>query len=397
MLFVVAVNPPSRMVFVVGLAALGAVAGCGGHPLKGGGHDGGAAGQGAAGQGGDGGTGSTTCQGLDEATCKATTGCIAEICPTCYGQTTFTTCYRSDDPPPVCSIARPCGPGPCAGLDENTCKGTGGCVTQYCQVCTHVPTFAACTPPGASVACPGEACVTATPCISLDETTCKMRSNCQPNYCCGGNVYGGCGLTGVAFNCMTSCPTTTPCAGYDETTCKERSYCTPVYCPNCAGGESYAGCSSPGQPVACSAACPAPLPCSALDETTCKTRSDCHPGYCGNCSGVQEFTACLGPNEAVACPGYNCPLMPVPCASVTDEATCDARTDCHSVFVDPGTCGCNAVGCCASFVYCADGQAACQGDPACLLPAPHCEAPAYVVSYTAGCFEGCVRPTECAP
>ena len=85
----------------------------------------------------------------------------------------------------------------------------------------------------------------------------------------------------------------------------------------------------------------------------------------------------------------------VNCSQVPAQAECDLRSDCHSVFVDPGTCGCAASGCCAKFSKCAVGRLAdCSGTPMCDMATPHCEAP-YVVSYTANCFEGCVDQREC--
>jgi hypothetical protein len=78
---------------------------------------------------------------------------------------------------------------------------------------------------------------------------------------------------------------------------------------------------------------------------------------------------------------------------------CEARTDCHSVFIDPGTCGCASVGCCAHFSFCADGDSAiCSiAQIGCTTQTPFCENPAYVISYAASCFEGCVAPKDCAP
>jgi hypothetical protein len=85
------------------------------------------------------------------------------------------------------------------------------------------------------------------------------------------------------------------------------------------------------------------------------------------------------------------------CSDVTTQAECDARSDCHSVFVDPGTCGCAASGCCARFQNCADGDMAdCGGPAACTMATPHCESP-YVVAYRGSCFEGCVKESDCAP
>lgn len=85
-----------------------------------------------------------------------------------------------------------------------------------------------------------------------------------------------------------------------------------------------------------------------------------------------------------------------PCNTITTQAACDNRSDCHSVFADPGTCGCAGVNCCMHFNRCADGgQANCTGPAACLAPQPVCVAP-YALSYTNVCFEGCVLQTDCA-
>jgi len=304
MLHSVAVNPSCSWTLVGALAALGAVAGCGGVSLQVGdgaaGSNGGGTGQGGAGQGGGG-------SGHDSGADAATT---------------------------------------CLGLDEATCAATPRCRTQYCEICPGSPTFAGCATPGAPVACPTIACVQPT-CGSLSEPMCKSRVDCTAVYCpdCkGGQTFAACGGPGNRIGCGP-CPPT--CAGLDEVSCKGTSGCTPEYCPNCSGGKTFAGCAPPGgAPFACSAACPAP----------------------------------------------------VSCASVATEAACDTRPDCHSVFVDPGTCDCAVAGCCTSFSHCADGsKAACKGTSVCQIATPYCEAPAYVVSYTASCFEGCVRPTECAP
>jgi hypothetical protein len=86
------------------------------------------------------------------------------------------------------------------------------------------------------------------------------------------------------------------------------------------------------------------------------------------------------------------------CSEVAVLADCEARTDCHSVFQDPGTCGCGSVGCCAKFARCADGDHAdCEGKSlSCDALTPFCEDPTYVVSYSGFCYEGCVKPKDCA-
>src|SRR6185503_14110746 len=82
---------------------------------------------------------------------------------------------------------------------------------------------------------------------------------------------------------------------------------------------------------------------------------------------------------------------PGSCAAATTLAECDAKDDCHSVFVDPQGCGCAALGCCARFSFCANGNAAvCDAMITCRRAAPYCEGP-YVISYVGTCYEGCVR------
>jgi hypothetical protein len=84
------------------------------------------------------------------------------------------------------------------------------------------------------------------------------------------------------------------------------------------------------------------------------------------------------------------------CGQVTTQAACDSRSDCHSVFADPGTCDCAVSGCCEHFNRCADGgHANCSGPVACTVSQPYCESP-YVLSYANNCYEGCVLQTECS-
>jgi hypothetical protein len=84
------------------------------------------------------------------------------------------------------------------------------------------------------------------------------------------------------------------------------------------------------------------------------------------------------------------------CSEVTTQVECEARSDCHSVFEDPGDCACAALGCCARFRRCADGDRAnCIGPALCEMLEPHCEGP-YVVSYQGACYEGCAKQIDCA-
>jgi len=287
----------------------------------------------------------------------------------------------------------------CNGLDETTCSATPSCQWQTCQVCPGAPAFGGCTTPGGPpVECPGELCITAQPCSSLDQATCKTRSDCGPEYCCGGEVYEGCGAAGAAFTCMTSCPAPPTCDGLDEMACTARTDCVALSCA-CMGVLNFAGCLAPGEQIGCGP-CPVPVPlftCDTFGETLCKAINGCTPQYCPDCSGGQRFVGCAGPGEGVAC--GTCPASN-PCAAVTTSAECDSRTDCHSVFADLGTCDCVAPGCCIGYSRCVDGgKTACSGPTGagglCMRQPPGCGG-AYVTSYTADCYEGCVRPTECA-
>jgi len=93
------------------------------------------------------------------------------------------------------------------------------------------------------------------------------------------------------------------------------------------------------------------------------------------------------------------------CGSATTLAACDARTDCHPVFEDRQNCPCAAIGCCAMFSRCAEGESAtCTGAAECsaVVDRPHCEGP-YVVGFVAidgngrfgNGYEGCVRASDC--
>jgi len=118
--------------------------------------------------------------------------------------------------------------------------------------------------------------------------------------------------------------------------------------------------------------------------------------YSNDCTRLA--TSYTGKSFDGACPALDAgtgDAASVSCSQVTTQTECDVRSDCHSVFLPGTTCGCSAVGCCMLFSRCADGgRANCTGPVACMAP-PNC-GPLYNLSYTNVCFEGCVRPSECA-
>ena len=189
------------------------------------------------------------------------------------------------------------------------------------------------------------------------------------------------------------------CRGLDEAGCRAHTGCAVGTCSLCGGTPTFAGCYDPAReqaPICAALSIACPAPCSILDEASCKQRTDCTARFCPNCSGGSSFLGCSTLTDAILpCPGIACP---VPCGQVTTRDACEARPDCHSVFVDPHNCACAALGCCAQFSRCADGDTATCKVPsgiACGAAPPYCEGP-YVVSYTATCYEGCVQQSDCA-
>jgi hypothetical protein len=192
----------------------------------------------------------------------------------------------------------------------------------------------------------------------------------------------------------------TDCGQLNEAACRARTDCAVGTCEGACGGPSgFFGCYDPSRepPPSCpdsGVVCPAP--CSALtDAASCAARADCRANSCPTCDGSSSFFTCVPiATSAILCPAIACPAA---CSIMTTQASCDARPDCHSVFVDPGTCGCAAVGCCAHFSACATGKAMCTppAQVTCKIVTPYCEGPAYVLSYTSNCYEGCVPAAAC--
>jgi hypothetical protein len=197
-------------------------------------------------------------------------------------------------------------------------------------------------------------------------------------------------------------------------------------CPTCNAQGAFEGCSnlSVGIP-----ACP-PLscdPCSPLkDAVSCDAKPNCTSLYEEDTSAFQpamKFSSCTSTPPAcfssggicaqkkgVTClSGYvplyvgNCPyacakdvVCPVPQSGecgTRDEAHCDGS--CHPVYKDRDTCDCSTPGCCMGFSVCAPGPAICDVTAVtCSVDPPAC-GPGFQYSYRNGCYEGCVKLSEC--
>jgi hypothetical protein len=234
-------------------------------------------------------------------------------------------------------------------------------------------------------------------CSALDEMSCTTRGDCHPSYCgCPGEeMFSSCLGPGEVAPCPAyACPAVpVPCTGLDEATCNARPDCQAGYC-SCGSQRTYAGCGAPGTGFFCFDGCR--TPCAGLDEGTCAARGDCDAEYCNGCEG-RAFVGCGEPGAGFSCPAAppSCPLAP--CSAITDQLSCDARTDCHSVFERCVGCLCGPSGCPVEFARCTDGgKAACSGSPICQSPPPDCGA-GFVAAHNPMCWVGCVRPTECGP
>lgn len=187
-----------------------------------------------------------------------------------------------------------------------------------------------------------------------------------------------------------------PCRQLGETACRARNDCAVGACSLCGGGGTFVSCydrATESPPACIGAACP--QPCPGLDEATCKAHTECRVDTCPGCNGASSFTRCAALNDPPSlCPAILCPVA---CAEAGTKDACEARPDCHSVFVDGRNCACAALGCCARFSRCADGGAAACKAPVitCDAATPYCEGP-FVVSYSGSCYEGCVQATDCA-
>ena len=133
---------------------------------------------------------------------------------------------------------------------------------------------------------------------------------------------------------------------------------------------------------------------SVTDEASCTARTDCRADYLSRLQRRQLRSPLLRRPERSARPvsGHR---VPGAVRAGDDARTRATRAPTATPSSSTGACACAALGCCARFSRCADGTAVCTAPRDHLRRAskPYCEGP-YVVSYSGSCYEGCVqRPT----
>jgi hypothetical protein len=177
----------------------------------------------------------------------------------------------------------------CDGLDEDTCLATSGCVVDSCFTCSCSPTYLGCRSPGEKAhECPPVGC--ASPVCCHDQPECGA----QFGFIClapGGTL--GCPI------CMMgggTCNADTDCGGGQicqpiACACDGSKQCVPGCTSDCPQGEACDNSDHPRcVPQGCNAAnpCPRAFDCvmSACARRPCQTDADCGAAlYCvdGSC------------------------------------------------------------------------------------------------------------------
>jgi hypothetical protein len=263
----------------------------------------------------------------------------------------------------------------CHGLDEQTCTATPGCVAEHCPGCNGQQTYEGCGNPGDPVACPG---ITCPACQGLNEQQCMADTNCSPGYCpdCNGhNAYVGCFLPNQPHDCAQPPPNCHQCSGLTEAACVADTACRANYCDQC-GAHNFVSCTDPTAPPPPCPAIPCPA-CTGLDEASCSANAGCHPVYndpntcaCAPLGCCIQFSHCaVGANADCVAPqgAPMCGMAPPVCEGENGYVVAYAN-GCYDGCVHARECG-------GSPAYCAGAMGnsfpsfsnTCQTDMDCYL------------------------------
>jgi hypothetical protein len=187
------------------------------------------------------------------------------------------------------------------------------------------------------------------------------------------SAVSGCGTVGVVH-----------CSDYDDTqSCDAQAACHVITCPSCSGASSFAGCYALDEnpPGLCPGIqCPAQCPQLATRQD-CLAVPTCEAPGCPDCGGGTTFIGCYNKGQG---PIIDCAQC-LDCSQFGDEGSCDASSQCHSIYMN------------GAFSLCGNGPAHCSPDPAqpaCGAPTPFCDGD-FTVGYSGSCPEGCVRAGAC--
>ena len=201
-----------------------------------GGSAGGTAGGTAGGSAGGTGGGSSACAGLAETACRATPGCIADMCFTCICRPGYAGCRTAAEPMHGCP--------------------EGGCASPFCCTADKDCSSASgsvCTPPGAPYAC--GTCRT-DPGNCTDDSSCANGWVCKPMAC----------SCSAALECTRGCTDSSDCADGEECSGGAHPRCVAMKCSQASDCGYGFDCLS-----------------GACVRRACVTEADCSPvggAYC---------------------------------------------------------------------------------------------------------------------
>ncbi len=289
---------------------------------------------------------SSGCNGLDQTSCEAATGCHAFFLD--QSSSDGSTSYWE------CEAVAPNGPieTACDGLTAQDCSDHDNCISIYSSdgTGTSYESCAAENPTtcdgscGSGSHCAEECTVCGGGNGTDPKTPCQSCSAvCIPDEACGADM-----TCPTGYDCAQTCTM----AGDGSTTCS--NLCIP-------DGSNPGTCTSTGPMCNMAApACPPNTTPGILDgcwSGYCIPTADCGPGDPGTCTSTGPMCNMAAP----ACPpnttpgitngcwsGYCIPdaACPTPdCTTLTTEDACEARSDCASVFTGMN-CTCDANGNC---------------------------------------------------
>jgi hypothetical protein len=236
-----------------------------------------------------------------------------------------------------------------------------------------------------------------------DIVSCTADPACRtlacPDACGTGPNFLGCVEKGAPVTPI-SCPlagTCSTCHGLDASACAAAAAQGRCQVQDGCCGKQFNACLDPGEPATeCAGALCPPVDCVGLDQQACEQAAPtCRVNGCTSCNGPAYAGCSPASAPPLECPApAPCSTPPPSCDQLTNAMACEARSDCHAVFEDAGTCDCAQPGCCTTFNHCAAGKANCAGPASCSVAPPPCSG-AFAVSFAAGCYEGCVLKSEC--